>query len=396
MQAEETVSIPRTPVGYVRRPLATTTYLIRNAGKSLPLIGVIMLAVMLVGGIVAMINSITYSIETIYHYSANFLAINPRGDPSGTKKFEIEVIRGTPVPIERIMRCRAVGTQVNSIVGKWPFVVFGLKPDDMSFYLARMGSQGMAGRFPAKGKPEMIVSDPVARNLHFHIGSIALDPDSQDNYSPYPVKVVGIVHTSQWVMLGDYTYFAQNHFPPIDDLLFFAHNRADESKLDEWAFKHFKGQRVALFAYREIDRQTHTMFQTLFAILNVVIATLVIVITIMMGMLINIYQSQRLVEFGLLQALGYTKARLLNRVLKESLVVVILGWILGVVLGYGLLVVVKRILMDPNAYAVMLNDPVAFRYTLPIPIAIVFVAGLTVHWRFRNFDPVSVVERRLV
>jgi len=396
MQAEQTVRYSRARAKHVRRPLATATYLTRNAGKSLPLTGVIMLAVMLVAGIVAMINSITYSIETIYAYTSNFVMVNPRGDPSQTARLKAEVLQGTPVAIERVMVCRATGTQVNSIVGKWPFVVAGMKHDDILFWLKRLVVTGMDGRLPAKGKPEMIVSDPVARNLHLHIGSVVLKPDSQDSYSPYPVKVVGIVHTDKWTMVGDYTYQAENHFPPIDDLLFFAHNRADQIKLDNWAFKHFKGERVALWAYREINRQTHTMFQTLFAILDVVIAMLVIVITLMMGMLINIYQSQRLVEFGLLQALGYTKKQLLKRVLKEAFVVVVFGWMLGVAASYFVLLEVKHTLMDPNAYAVMLNDPVAFRYTLPIPIAIMLVAALTVYVRFRNFDPVSVVERRLV
>lgn len=396
MQAEHSVPAPKTRATGARRPLAAATYLLRNSGKTLPLIGVIMLAVMLIAGIVAMIDSITYSIQTIYSYSANFLAINPRGDPLSTPKLRMEVERHTPVKLERIMTCRAAGTQVNSIVGKWPFVVFGMQEQDFDFYLKRLKVTGIDGRLPRTGKAEMLVSDPVARNLHLKLGSVVLKPDSQDSYSPVPVKVVGIAHTDQWTMLTDYEFVAQNYFPPIDDLLVFAYNRPDQSKLDEWAFKHFKGERAALWAYREINRQTHTMFATLFAILNVVIGLLVVVITFMMGMLINIYLSQRLVEFGLLQALGYTKRQLLKRVIKESAVVVVLGWALGVGLGYVLLCIVKRTLMDPNAYEILLNDPVAFRYTLPVPIAIMLVAGLTVYLRFKNFDPVSVVERRLV
>lgn len=396
MQAEQSIVAPKARARGARRPLAAATYLLRNSGKTLPLIGVIMLAVMLIAGIVSMINSITFSIQTIYLYSANFLAVNPRGDPELTPKLKHEVMSGTPVPIERIMICRAAGTQVNSIVGKWPFVVIGMKPNDVHFWLNRLKVTGIDGRLPKPGKPEMIVSEPVARNLHLKIGSTVLKPDSQESYSPNPVKVVGIVHTDKWTMVGDYDYIAENHFPPIDDLLFFAYNRTDQQKLDNWAFKHFKGERAALWAYREINRQTHTMFHTLFAILNVVIGTLVVVITFMMGMLINIYLSQRLVEFGLLQALGYTKRQLLKRVIKESAVVVTMGWILGVGLGYCLLVVVKRTMMDPNAYEIMLNDPVAFQYTLPIPLAIMIVAALTVILRFRNFDPVGVVERRLI
>jgi ABC-type lipoprotein release transport system permease subunit len=398
MQAEQSVPVPKARAKSARRPLATTTYLLRNAGKTLPLIGVIMLAVMLIAGIVAMIDSITYSIETIYSYSVNFLAISPRGDPTLTARYRAEVVKGSPVPIERIMVCRAAGTQVNSIVGKWPFFVVGMNGEkgDVDFWLKRLNVSGVEGRLPRKGKPEAIVSDPVARNLHLRLGSVLLRPDSQESYSPFQVKVVGIAHTDKWTMVTDYDYLRANHFPPIDELLFFAKNRPDQINLDNWAFKHFKGERAALWAYREINRQTQTMFHTLFAILNVVIGTLVVVITFMMGMLINIYQSQRLVEFGLLQALGYTKKQLLKRVMKESAVVVVVGWALGVALGYGLLLIVKRVLMDPNAYEVAMRDPVAFNYTLPVPIAIMAVAAITMFVRFRNFDPVGIVERRLV
>src|SRR4051812_37392383 len=113
MQAEVTPGKPQPRAKGARRPLAAATYLLRNSGKTLPLIGVIMLAVMLVAGIVAMINSITFSIQTIYLYSANFVAVNPRGDTQLTPKLEAEVMKGSPVRIERVMKCRAAGTQVN-------------------------------------------------------------------------------------------------------------------------------------------------------------------------------------------------------------------------------------------------------------------------------------------
>ncbi len=396
MQAEQSAPIPHVKAGGARRPLAAAVYLLRNTGKTIPLIGVIMLAVMLVAGIVAMVNSITYSIQTIYQYSSNFLAVSPRGDPDLTPKLYDEVMAGSPVPIERVVMFRAAGTQVKSLVGNWPFVVLGMKRPDAEFWLKRLQITHLEGRYPGQGKPEIIVSEPIARNLHLKLGSVVLKPELQESYSPHPVKVVGIAYTDKWTMIGDYDYMTENYFPPIDNLLFFAYNRANQSKLDDWAYKHFKGERAQLFAYKEIDRQTRTMFKTLYQILNVVIALLVVVITFMMGMLINIYQSQRLVEFGLLQALGYTKKQLLKRVIKESFAVVVMGWLGGVSLGYGFLVIIKWAVMDPNGFGLLLNDPVAFRYTLPIPVAIMIVAALTVFLRFRNFDPVGVVERRLV
>src|SRR5687768_3699085 len=104
------------------RPLAPSTYLIRNAGKTIPLMGVIMLAVLLVCGIISLINSIPLSIRTIYAYNREFLGVTPRGDPTQTLRIVEEIKKGSPVPVERIMICRGTGAQVNSVVGDWPFV----------------------------------------------------------------------------------------------------------------------------------------------------------------------------------------------------------------------------------------------------------------------------------
>jgi ABC-type lipoprotein release transport system permease subunit len=197
-------------------------------------------------------------------------------------------------------------------------------------------------------------------------------------------------------MLAPISYLEQYHFPPVDVGIVFAKNLDEQAKLDQWAVKHFKGRPVGVLAYFQILRNTNEMFTTLFMILNVVIATLVVVLTFMMGMLINIYQSQRLVEFGLLQAIGYTKARILKRVLTETLLVIVFGWALGVVSAYGLLTVAKTLLMDPKAFELNVVDPIAFMYTIPLPIMILFTASASVILRFRNFDPVGVVERRLV
>jgi ABC-type lipoprotein release transport system permease subunit len=382
--------------GRILRPLAVATYLLRNLGKTAPLVLVIMLAVMLVAGIIAMIDSIPYSIRTTYNYSQEMVGITPRGDPTQTPVILDDVRRHSPVPLERIVICRVSSTQIHSIVGKWPFYVLGLSRSDMEFYLRRQHSTGITGRLPEDGKPECVVSEPVARNLNLKIGSAVQGPDQDESWSPYNVRVVGIAHTDRWLILNPIEYQRQNHFSPIDLGMVFARNLHDQNILDHWADEHFKGKRAAVLAFFQIEKNTKEMFKTLFAILNVVIGTLVLVITFMMGMLMNIYQSQRLVEFGLLQAIGYTKKFLLLRVLKEAMAVITLGWFLGVLLAFAMLNVVRATLMAPKAFGLDTLDTLAFRYTLPLPLIILTVATLTVYMRFRKFDPVGVVERRLV
>lgn len=167
-------------------PLSPTIFLRRNAGKTVPLIAVIMLAVLLVASIIALIDSIPYSVRTIYDYSREMVGITPRGDPTATPKFVAEVRRGSPVPIGRVMICRASSAQVQSIVGKWPYAVLGLEQDDIRYFLQRQGSKGLEGRLPRPGKPEMVVSRTVAKNL----GLVIDDPSA-----PHVIRAKSIVQS---------------------------------------------------------------------------------------------------------------------------------------------------------------------------------------------------------
>lgn len=378
------------------RPLSPTTFLRRNAGKTVPLIAVISLAVMLVQSIIALINSIPLSIRTIYSYTNTFLGVSPRLDPSLTPVLVKELTTNPPVEIERVILCRGSGAQVKSIVGKWPFAVMGFEQDDLAYYLKRQGVSEIIGRKPIDGKPEMMVSEPVAKNLGVKLGDTILKPEDSDNFSRQPVKLVGILKTSKWLMISNKKYFADTQPIPIDFALIFAKDPKQQRTYDLWAGKKMKGKFAQLFAYHEIEKQSQEMFAVLYRILDAVIGILVLVISIMMGMLMNIYQSQRLVEFGLLQAIGYTKAQLFKRVLTESTIVIIGGWIFGLIVSRGLLMFLKARLMDPQAFALDIADPMAISYTAPVPFAILLIALGTIWLRFRKFDPVAVVERRIV
>jgi ABC-type lipoprotein release transport system permease subunit len=377
-------------------PLAPTMFIRRNAGKTIPLVIVITLAVMLVQSIIGLINSIPLSIRTIYGYSSRFLAVSPRLDPTLTPKLLDLLKDKPPVEVDRYIICRGSSAQVKSIVGKWPFAIMAMETEDIKYYLARQGSQGIEGRFPSPGKPEMIVSRPVAKNLNLTLGKVFLRPEDAENFSRKEVKIVGIADTDQWLMVGDKEYYADTQPIQIDFILAFTKNLDDQGEFDRWAETKLKGEFAQVFAYHQIKKQSEEMFGILYRIINVVIFVLVVVITFMMGMLMNIYQSQRLVEFGLLQAIGFTKSQLLKRVLAESLIVIVGGWIVGLFVARLVLVGVKTTLMDPQSFALNIADPMAIAYTTPIPFAIMIVAVGTIWLRFRNFDPVAVVERRIV
>ncbi|MFZ4507100.1 MAG: hypothetical protein ACOYON_05305, partial [Fimbriimonas sp.] len=252
------------------------TYLVRNAGKTIPLTGVIILAVLLIFAIISLINSIPLSIRTIYRYSSEMVGLTPRGDAAMTAKLVQIVKKGSPVPIGRIVLARASLSQVQSIVGKWDFAVIGLSRPDLEYYLSRQLMTSLDGRLPAKGMPEAVISEPVARNLKLKIGSILLGPDKPDSYSPFPVKIVGIARTERWVMVADRDYYVANHYPPIDVAMVFAAKKSDQETLDRWTEKTMVGKRALVLAYYRVEQETTQMFVVLYKILDVVIGTLVL------------------------------------------------------------------------------------------------------------------------
>jgi putative ABC transport system permease protein/lipoprotein-releasing system permease protein len=376
-------------------PLSAWVFLIRNPGKTGPLAGVIMLAVLLIAGIVTVMNSIPLSIQTVYGFSRFLTGITSRGDPSKIPILE-ERFKSSPVPIERKIRCRTTIFNVKSIVGPWPFVMYGLKADDANYFIEKFQLSKIAGRLPEPGEPEAVITEQVSVNLSVGLGDTLLGPDIDRSFSPYPVKVVGIFESKEWLSFTSYDYLAANHFPPLDVFLLFAKNQATQRQLDAWAEQSLKEDRAVVFTYPSLQRDTRETFRTLFKILNVVVGLLVVVIAIMMAMLVNIYLTQRIVEFGLLQAIGITKSQLTWRAIKEVSLVVAIGWLLGALLVYTLLSLIKRQLMDPRAFALDPLDPVAYGYTLSVPIVILLAAIITVWYRFKVFDPIAVVERRIV
>lgn len=381
--------------GGLARPLAAWAFLVRNPGKTGPLAGVIMLAVLLIAGIVTVMNSIPLSIETVYGFSRFLTGVTTRGDAAEIPSLE-QHFKASPVPIEKQVRCRTTIFNVKSIVGPWPFVMYGFKTEDVSYVVDKFELGTLQGRLPESGAAEAVITSQIATNLGMSIGDALLKPDDDRNYSPNPVKVVGIFESDEWLAFSSYGYLAANHFPPIDVFLLFAENQPMQRELDAWSEESLKGERAVVFTYPSLQRDTRDTFKTLFKILNVVVGLLVVVIAIMMAMLVNIYLTQRIVEFGLLQAIGFTKRSLMFRAIKEVSLVVVLGWVLGAALVYTLLTIIKIRLMDPRAYALDPVDPVAYGYTLSVPIVILLAAAFTVWYRFKVFDPIAVVERRVV
>lgn len=377
------------------RPLSAGTFLRRNIRRTLPVALVIMVAVMLIVGIISLMNSIPLSVKTIYRYLENETGISTRINPLLGPQLRRDIIASTPFPLDRVIDARVVPAKISSIVGDWPFVVLALTDADRDYYMRAMRSGKLMGRLPSGSAAEAVISDPVARSLKKKVGDLLLSPEWDDRFSPNPVRIVGIVQSPEYYAIIPQEYHKQFHGPPVDIFLCFTKDRSKQKEFDTWALDKFTSATTQVFSYSQVVRQSDQMFEILYRILNIVILVLVIVITFMMALLINIHQTQRIHEYALLQALGYTKRQLVTRAMSEMVILIVGGWIAGCALAYGMLVVVNNTLMYPRAFALNLLDAGAFAGTVPVPLAILATSAYTILRNFRRFDPVGTLERRI-
>ena len=129
-------------------------------------------------------------------------------------------------------------------------------------------------------------------------------------------------------------------------------------------------------------------------IMGVVTAAVIFAITLMSGMLANIYFTQRLSEFGVLAAIGYSRPSLIGRVLAETALLNVAGWIVGAASTALLMRFLgesvfrsRGLFLDPFALD-------AYAHTIPVPICITLFSVATIAYRLAKLDPVTIIERR--
>lgn len=369
-------------------------YFRRNVGKSLPMVGVIAVAVVLVASVVSIVRSIDMTVFTLYGYNRYLTGITPRNALRVDSR-ELAKLRRLP-ELGHLYEAHSYQVAVKTIFGKMVFPVFGLEPEGRRLLLERCGVALSRGRLPEDGKPEAVVSEDIAQNLGLKIGDVMLRPDGEDNYAPIPVRLVGTLRGRVWLGLtskelvdthSPFTWSGYLAFSPTPDA-------SQQARLDAAVQRAIDKGRARIWTFAGLVRETRSALANLYLILNIIVAILVISISFVCGLLTNIVFTQRLPEVATLAAIGYPRATLIRRAFGETSLLCLFGWLLGGALTVSLLGLVRAIFLTPRGLLLDPFDPLAYAFTVPLPFSIALFALLTISLRLARFDPVTIIERR--
>jgi ABC-type antimicrobial peptide transport system permease subunit len=285
---------------------------------------------------------------------------------------------------------------INLLAGNAQFDLYGFDQPGMARLLSLYGDRVLAGRLPNKNANEIALSEEVARSRQVWVGGQVGNAIDELDRLPDTFTVVGIIQgpTRLGVIPLDYMtehYLFERRYQGLVVVPQAGHEQAVHDQLQalvgDSAFR--------LFDWPYIKGKIDSLIANLDTINHFLILLVTIVLALVVGLLNNLFFRQRMNEFGLLAAIGYSRWALVLRVAWESLGVTMAAWIVGVGLAVAVLSWFNMTFMVPHGLLMNVFDwNVLALHTLPIPL-MVFLFGMgTVAWQLLRLDPISIIERR--
>ena len=286
--------------------------------------------------------------------------------------------------------------RVNTLVGPGTRNVFAVPAQLIPWFLQRIGERLQSGRLPRSGAAEIALPQQVMRSRHLRVGQWVGQQVDPTEWLPGRFRIVGVL--SGTLTSGVAPYEAMRAVTPLRDVP----GTAAYGVFARPGQLHRLDGYLDTLPLSEVRVYTHAaeaqQFRSEVRLLNWLIWSInlvtVGVLSLAMGLLNNLYYIQRMEEYGILSAIGYTHGLLVRRALVEVAAVTAVAWAAGIGSTAALSAALERFVFGP--YGIHLpqingHDIVA---TLPIPLCIGAFTVVTVLRRLVRLDPVAVVERR--
>ncbi|HEY0493116.1 MAG TPA: ABC transporter permease [Candidatus Dormibacteraeota bacterium] len=285
---------------------------------------------------------------------------------------------------------------INLFAGDAQFDLYGLDRPGMISLLNLYGDHLLAGRLPSANANEVAISEEIARSRKVWIGGKVGNTIDELDRLPDVFTVVGIIRGPTRLGLIPLEYMTQHYlFERRYQGLVVVPQPGHETQVHDALVRAIGKQPFRIFDYPYIKAKIDSLIENLDTINRFLILLVTVVLSLVVGLLNNLFFRQRMNEFGLLAGIGYNRWRLVLRVATESLAVTVISWIIGVALGVAVLTWFNNVFMLPHGLLMNVFDwNVLLVHTLPIPV-MVFLFGMgTVAWQLMRLDPISIIERR--
>jgi hypothetical protein len=352
---------------------------------------------------VFILSTLYDSMEPTYSYLRSVSAIGPAVGESVDPAVASQ-IRNHPA-VDRVIPAIRQELRVEvPPAGSAGVAIYGVPGDLLASLMADLGMKLVAGRLPGPRTNEIIIPQSVARNRGLDVGDTLGGSDEERDEKlllgsddlPAGAVLVGLTEPDNlWLGFASLEYLASHERTasrPAEMLLV---PHADEkASLDAWLEESIASETTIVSTHDGVAGFFGESRRDLLTLIAAVESIIALVAAAAVAALNTIFFSQRLAEFGVLNAIGRARSWLLLRTAKETGSAIVVAWLLGAVLCAAGLVLAQVAIYDPRGLSLDYLNPVPWLFTLPIPLGVIAVSTGTIGQTLRRLDPVSIVEGR--
>lgn len=322
-------------------PLSTINYFLKNKRKLLSNIVIIVVAICLVYVMECFVSSIA---ETIYSLDATrFEYASVIVSTEAVPEIPTEII----ISLEESENVETViPVTVREIVFSVPgstthAAVFSASDEDLSYLTDTFEIEVIEGRLPKNGFDEIAVDESVAKNNNLEIGSRTSVDTSHNLNREY--TVVGILSSHSHISFVGSPTLQDSLKDDESGYLVFPTDGHFEEMENEVSSLNSQGINVwTLTLYDKMYAKNNQTFQILD--IMVILAIVVMVVCLVCSKYAQFFSRKS--EFGILNAIGYTRKEISKRIFREVIITNLIGFVLGLLIAILLCKVIVTVLFD--------------------------------------------------
>jgi hypothetical protein len=319
-------------------------------------------------------------------------------------------IRSHPA-VAHVIPVKVLIMMVNVIPFEGPLPVYGVREEDLQTLLDAYDLHLSEGALPQPRSNQIVLTRAPARNRQLSVGDAVGRPIYERDEIPTELTVVGLLDSTaprftqregyrvpiepRWAAFVSYE-FVEHHerysAAPTHTLVLPVEGRKTE--METWLEESISSPQVTVETFGTRYRLWRGLIQTGWLVFTITQSILAVVAVLALAILNTIFVSQRRAEFGVLYAVGHSRAGLIARALRESVGIAGAAWVIGAACCLGLVLGAQAFVYVPRGMSLDLTSVTPWLFTLPIPLAVVAASAGTIAWALSRLDPVAVIERR--
>jgi len=380
-------------------PLSAWIFTLRHKGRAALLLGLIGLATAGLYLMVALIGAIFIEpMRSNRLFLSKFSVVMPAYYEGQADPTVLAQVRANPDVAEVIPVGFGVGIGLPEVIGGGSsrLQLLAVMEGDLPGLMEQCGATLKQGQLLQPRTNGILLSEQVAASLDLQVGDTIHCSTDSERYGQIldPMEVIGILESDVRMGIVSFEFLTSHELYrdlPLRFLVVGQEGR--EGAVDDFLRKEIHTTRTQVWTLQWLNEVMTQEYLSAYLLLIPIIAVVAIAMALVVGVINRMANARRLPEFGLLHAIGHSRAWLTRRLTREAAVLALAGWGIGIGLAWLALCLLKLAVFAPGGHDLSVITLAPVVLVVLVPLAVIGFTLVSVRRTFSRLDAIAVVER---